>query len=406
VNASRSAWLADARMGAAVFLFTLLPVYAGVYIGATSGLIEHRALVEGFLHGFCHFDGGHFESIIHNGYEYDPGRGSNIAFFPGYPLAIESVKRLTGWPTRLAMVVVSNAALCCAFVLLARYLRLRRTDEPPRLQLLTLLLIGLWPVGFFFRMGYSESLFLAFLALLLLGVVERWPAAVLAVIAGALTGIRPVGVAASAAVIAHVLLDPARGPFRGRLLSAAWLAPLSCWGLLAFMGYQQARFGTPLAFVVVQKHWAYHTPDPGAIPTKAARLALAEPIWNTYVPGSSRHWVQYGESQLPFPGLGFWNPILFLVAVAAVVGGWVRGWLSRFEAILGIGLLLIPYVTRADEMSMGSHARFAAVVIPAYLVLARILGRLPAPVVWIVYASLAVSLILWSALFAAHWALC
>ena len=95
---------------------------------------------------------------------------------------------------------------------------------------------------------------------------------------------------------------------------------------------------------------------------------------------------------MPFPGLGFWNPILFLVALVAVVVGWVRGWLTRPEAMVGIGLLLIPYVTRADEMSMGSHARFAAVVVPAYIVMARLLCRLPAPVVWIVYASLAVSL--------------
>lgn len=406
MNESRSSWLGDARLGMAVYLLTSLPVFAGVYIGAMTGLIEHRAPVVSYLHGFCHFDGGHFESVIHNGYEYDPGRGSNIAFFPGFPLAIEGVRGLTGWPTRLAMVVASNVALCCAFILLARYLRLRGPNEPSHLRLLTLVLIGLWPVGFFFRMGYSESLFLAFLALLLLGVAERWPAVVLAVIAGTLTGIRAVGVAASAAVIAHVLLDPTRGSLRGRVLTAALLAPLSCWGLLAFMGYQQVRFGTPLAFVVVQQHWAYHRPAADAIPTKAARLALAEPIWNTYVPGSTRHWVQYGESRLPFPGLGFWNPILFLVAVVAVVGGWLRGWLTFFEAALGVGLLLIPYVTRADEMSMGSHARFAAVVIPAYLVLARMLGRLPAAVVWIVFASLAVSLVLWSALFAAHWALC
>jgi hypothetical protein len=406
VNASRSAWLGDVRLGTAVFLVTSLPVYVGVFVGATTGLVEHRAPIVDYLHGFCHFDGEHFESIIRNGYEFDPGRGSNIAFFPGYPLAIHGVQHLTGCSTRLAMVVASNAALCAAFVLLARYLRLRRPDEPSRLQLLTLLLLGLWPVGFFFRMGYSESLFLSFLALLLLGFVERWPAIWLAVIAGALTGIRAVGVAASAAVILNVLLESSRGSLSKRVLLAALLAPLSCWGLLAFMGYQQVRFGTPLAFVVVQKHWAYHEPDPGAIPTKAARLALAEPIWNTYVPGSSRHWVQYGESRMPFPGLGFWNPILFLVALFAVIVGWVRGWLSRPEVIVSIGLLLIPYLTRADEMSMGSHARFAAVVIPAYIVLARFLGRLPSPVVVLVYAGLAVSLALWSALFAAHWALC
>ena len=35
-----------------------------------------------------------------------------------------------------------------------------------------------------------------------------------------------------------------------------------------------------------------------------------------------------------------------------------RGWFTKPETILGIGLLLIPYVTRGDEMSMGSQARF------------------------------------------------
>ena len=109
---------------------------------------------------------------------------------------------------------------------------------------------------------------------------------------------------------------------------------------------------------------------------------------------------------MPLFGLAFWNPILFLLAAVAVIVGGRRGWLTRDEVVLGIGLLLVPYVTRADEMSMGSHARFAAVVVPAYIVLARLLGRLPPVATWIVYVILAALLMLWSALFAARWPLC
>jgi hypothetical protein len=405
VNGSRRAWLRDVGIGATVYVVTSLPVFLGVYAGTTSGLIEHKGPVADFLHGFCHFDGGHFESIIHNGYQLERERGATVAFFPGYPLAIQAVRYLTGWPTRLAMITASNAALLGAFILLAAYLRVR-CPEDTRLRFATLFLIGFWPVGFYFRMGYSESLFLLVLAVLLLGFAKRWPAGLLAAIAGALTGIRAVGVAASAAVLAHVLGDTARGSPVRRIVMAATLALVSCWGLLAFMAYQQTRFGTPFAFVNVQDNWVFYAPGPDDIPSKGVRLALLEPIWNAYIPGSPRFWGRYEEDAIPLLNLAFWNPILFVLAVLAVLLGWRRGWLSRDEAFLGLGLLLIPYLTRADELSMGSHARFASVVVPAFLVLGRLTARLPIGAMAVLYAGLAVSLLLCSAHFAARWPLC
>jgi len=303
------------------------------------------------------------------------------------------------------MVTASNAALLGALILLAAYLRVR-TPGDSRLRLATLLLIGFWPVGFYFRIGYSESLFLLVLAVLLLGFWERWPAGLLAAIAGTLTGIRVVGIAASAAVLVRVLGDIARGSLARRIATAAVLALVSCWGLLAFMCYQQVRFGTPLAFADVQKNWVFHTPGPDDIPSKAARLGLLEPIWNVYVPGSSRFWGRFDENRIALLNLAFWNPTLFVLAVLAVLLGWRRGWLSGDESILGLGLLLIPYLTRADELSMGSHARFASVVIPAFVVLGRVISRLPIAAMVILYAGLAISLLLCSAHFAAHWPLC
>jgi hypothetical protein len=406
VNGQGRNWLGDVRVGAAVYLLTSLPVFAAVFVGTRPGLMEQQGTVTDFLHGFCHYDGGHFESIIHDGYWYDPARGSNIAFFPGYPLAVEGVLRLSGCSTRLAMVTISNVSLCLSFIVLAAYLRIRFPDEPASSRLTILTLIGVLPAGFFFRMGYSESLFLLFVSLLLLGFVQRWPVIVLAVLAGALTGIRAVGLAAGAAVIVQVLADTSRGSPGKRVATAALLAPVTCWGLLAFMGYQQVRFGTPIAFALTQEHWSFYSPAPGDIPTKALRLALAEPIWNSYVPGSSRYWARFESEGMPVLGLLFWNPILFAIAVVAVIVGWRRGWLAAHEAILGLGLLLIPYATRADEMSMGSHARFAAVAIPAYVVIGRMLERLSAPARWLVLAALAALMTLWAALFAACWPLC
>ena len=407
MEGSRRTWPRDVLIGLAVYAVTTLPVLLGLTIATTPGFLVHAGPIPpDFLQGCCHFDGSHFQAVIENGYEYDPDHASTIAFAPGYPLAADCVRRPIGCSTRLALVTTSNLAFALSLVVLSAYLRTRYPDEPLAARLTILTLIGLWPTGFFFRVAYSESLFLLTLALLLLGFARRWPVVVLALVAGAATGIRPVGLAATAAVAVYVLIDPSRGSVRMRIVTAAALVPLACWGLLAFMGYQYVRFGTPTAFAVAHQHWAFYFPQPGDIPNKFARLALAEPIWNAYIPGSSRHWAQFDTHGFPILGLSFWNPILFVVAAAAVGFGWIRGWLSRPESVLGFALLFIPYVTRADEISMGSHARFAAVAIPAFVVMGRLLSRLPPYASWAVFVTLAPVLALWAALFAARWPFC
>lgn len=399
-------WPADIVTGFAVYILTSLPVFLGVMIGTTPEVIARQGPVEDFLHGFCHFDGSYFESIMDRGYWYDPAHSSAVAFFPAYPVSAGWVRRVTGWSTRFALVATANAALALTFVVLAAYLRIRFPTEPLATRLTILTLVGLWPAGLFFRMAYSESLFLLAESLLLYGLARRWPIGVLAFIAGAATGIRPVGVAASAAVLVLVLSDPARGPLRKRILTALAYGPLASWGLIAFMVFQYLKFDTPIAFVLAQQQWAFYSPPDGQIPTKALRLLLAEPVWNAYVPGSSRHWEQFDPHGMPLLGVMFWNPLLFVLAVAAMLFGWLRDWLNRPELILGFGLLFIPYITRGDEMSMGSHARFAAIALPAFVVAGRLLSHLPPAATWIVFAGLTPILALWSALFAACWPLC
>jgi hypothetical protein len=385
--------------GLGTYALTTLPVLLGLVLADTPGVLVRDVPSPGLLTACCYFDGGHFHDILRNGYHFDPDRQSTVAFFPGYPIAAGAVRDLTDCPPPIALVLTSNAAFAAALVLLSAYLRHRDPAARPA----ALALVGLWPVGFYFRMAYSESLFLAALALLLLGLARRWPVVVLALVAGAATGIRAVGVAAAAAVAVHILSDTARGPVGKRLVTTALILPLCCWGLLAYMGYQHVRFGNAVAFSQTQRHWTLYTSESGGQNHKWERLAIAEPVWNVYVPGSPRHWSRIDDS--PLLGLAFWNPIAFVFALACVGIGWRLGWLTRPEGVLGLGLLFIPYFTRADEMSMVSQSRFGSVVIPVYVVIGRVLSRCPPAVSWVVFAGMSPLLLLWTALFAATWPL-
>src|SRR5207249_2578411 len=92
-------------------------------------------------------------------------------------------------------------------------------------------------------------------------------------------------------------------------------------------------------------------------------LVTLEPIRGVYDAHSPRFWGGAQTNENPLFNLSFWNPPLFIIAAALLALGACRRWLPGPEVVLGVGLLVIPYVTRAHEMSMGSHGRFGAVVI-------------------------------------------
>ena len=65
-------------------------------------------------------------------------------------------------------------------------------------------------------------------------------------------------------------------------MRATWLLPLACWGLLAYMAMQYARFGDPLIFASTQDYWRVRPAVPPGVRTLA--LATWEPIWSAYLP--------------------------------------------------------------------------------------------------------------------------
>jgi hypothetical protein len=353
----------------------------------------------GFIGTAIQAGGRQYQSIVNDGYKYDPERQSTVAFFPAYPLATRAIAAATGLGIETSLILVSNTCLAVAFALLTRYTTLRACPALPQHVGWTLLAFGLWPSTFSFRMAQSESLLIATMLLVLIGINRRWPPISLALVAGLATAARPVGIAVSAAVLWHVLF---RSPTRSgaRVASIALLAPIACWGLLGYMAYQYARFGNAFAFVQTQEHWTFRMPVAHSTPLeKTWALVTLEPIWGVYQPDSSRFWLLPGTTEsIPFNPY-FWNPLMFMVMATLVAWGAWRKHLTGPETVLGVSLLAIPYATRSYEMSMVSHGRFAAAVVVAYPLIGRILATLPPPLACVAVAISAIILSYWTALY-------
>ena len=234
---------------------------------------------------------------------------------------------------------------------------------------------GAFPTTFFFHMAYAESCFLFLAVLAMLSMERRWPLLAVAVIVGLATASRPVGVALVPVFWLHVWQRCPK--WRGAFVRWIALTPIALAGLIAYMAYQDAALGDPLAFAKTQEHWRRR----GHVSTgdKVIALLSYEPIWSVYESDSPAYWRRLDRRSPAVANLALANPIYFLLAVALVIlGAWNR-WLNSRETLLAALLILIPYITRSYEMCMLSQGRFMAVVFPIYLVMGHILSRIPGP---------------------------
>jgi hypothetical protein len=147
--------------------------------------------------------------------------------------------------------------------------------------------------------------------------------------------------------------------------------PVACWGIGAFMAYQYLQFGEPLAFVKTQVHWGSRHNTPPL--EKLEALVTLKPMWEIcgYDPAP------LANRDCLFNDL-VTNRLFFLLAWCLTLVGMIRRWLSFREALLVLGLLVIPYVSHLNEVGMAAAARYASVAFPLYLVAGRLLCRLPA----------------------------
>jgi hypothetical protein len=245
-----------------VVLFVLAWVVATSFDEDPKGVPRPEWADDDILDPWTRYDAGWYIGIAETGYDYVPGQQSDVAFFPGYPLAVRTVGDAVD-DFQLGGVLVTVVCGLAAVVLFWRWCRDRLSPAAIATAVAVLLL---YPYGWFlYGAIYGDALFLvAALAAFLLLERDR---PVLAGLAGAVaTATRPVGIAVVVGLVIRAL--ERRGAFSGhwwlgvpRRLDLRRARPkdagvlLSVGGLVAFAAFLWHRFGDPFLFSSVQQYW-------------------------------------------------------------------------------------------------------------------------------------------------------
>lgn len=139
-----------------------------IFIGYLSNLVIIKSRwfssfprPDSLLNLFFKWDSQWYMSIVRNGYSYNPGEESNVAFFPLYPMLIRFFSSIFGNP-KLMGFVISNIVLLLAAIYLYKLIIL--DFEDPKIASKTVFYMLIFPLSFFFSIFYTEGLFL-FLAI-------------------------------------------------------------------------------------------------------------------------------------------------------------------------------------------------------------------------------------------------
>ncbi|MFO0916651.1 MAG: mannosyltransferase family protein [Pirellulales bacterium] len=349
-----------------------------------------------FIERFANWDGEWYSRIVDNGYGYEPGRNSSIAFFPLYPFLGWVVREVLGVTTTSALLIVSNSCLLASLILFARYQQIVHGDTPATARQSAIWMLAIFPPTFFFRMAYSESLFLLLALAALLAMHSGKSLFLTAVIIGAATAARTTGVALIVPFAIHIWRTDRTKFSIPRL---AFFIGLSTWGLLAYVGYLQLWFGDGLVFLWTQGEW-WMRPRV-SFPRQLIGTVSLEPIWSLYLPGSDGFWQHEGASGLGVASLHFANPVWFGIILISVFFGWRRKSITDLEVAFSLTLLALSYVPKSFPMCMASQARYAAVVYPAYIALGDMLASWPSAARLVLYCAFAIGLMIYAAQFAA-----
>jgi len=322
-------------------------------------------VADGFLGPWLYWDAGAYEDIADNGYRsadrlvYDAGGQSRIAYFPGYPVAARAAGALVG-DVPLGLVVVTFASGLGAALLFNRWLR-AHTTAGPRMSALLALLLFPWSY-FLVATGYSDALFLVTsLAAFVLMEEDRPLAALACGVVATLT--RPVGVAVTIGMLlialqrrrAQAAEEGTELSGRARFGTPEVAAVASIGGLLAFMAFCWTRYGSPVAFSVVQRGW-----NQAAGPRTWFKLNLLDFIKGNSDPSLAWRLVLQGVVAL-----------LFAAAIPAV-------W-RRFGSAYGAYTAIVILVPLVGSAAFASQGRYMLAAFPVFALLGERLDQWPAP---------------------------
>lgn len=372
------------------------PLIASTFIVYFGALVADPLIAMGLCNGhrfdyhgewYANWDGQWYKYIVTNGYHFDQDRFAAIVFFPLYPLLGKLVS-FTGLSAELSLLCVTLTSVTGLAWLWSRYCRLRLGDNAAAHFALALMLF--WPTAFFLRMDYTESLFMLLVSAMLYDCAAKGPLWRVALWAALASLTRPTGILCSAVVFLHAWQRGSDRKFFNRLNWACEYTLLSVGGLVLFMYYQWYEFGNPLLFITKQMAWN----DNIDLPLSAYffRIIL-EPVWGFFTSGA---W-HYAAA---WPGYLYNWPMWLLLTIAIAFGAKKR-WLTVEEVALGVLFLGLAYfVYLSPARTTISIGRYAMAVLPAYLVMGRLLAARGPLAGMYVITALAALLFLNSGLFA------
>ncbi len=254
---------------AITFVVTRIPIIviaeiASIVVGQRPG-IHFAASTNPALAVWGRWDAEHYLNVATNGYS-----GTEMAFFPLYPLLIRGIGVLTG-NHLVAGLLISNIA---SFFGLLFFYKLVEHQYDRTVAHRATFYISIFPTAVFFSAVYSESLFFALTVSSFYYIRERrWVTAGILGAFASLTRVEGVLLAvpfliewltvvfSSGAAPAAALKALVARPVSGLLRPVAGLA-LVPLGLAAYMAYLWVLRGDPLYFSHVQAHWGRHLAFP------------------------------------------------------------------------------------------------------------------------------------------------
>lgn len=176
----------------------------------------------------------------------------SATWFPLYPLLGSTLAKVTGLPTSLALLVVSNAAFAAAGLLMFDLVEREFGRSAAFVAVATL---AFFPTTVFLSAGYAESVFL-----LLSVVVFRFLSARRIWWAAAFAGLGSVSRPFGWILAVPVVIEASRNadPMIRRTVRCVSVGLLSWAGLIAYAGYLGVRFGRPLQFATAHAEWHGH----------------------------------------------------------------------------------------------------------------------------------------------------
>lgn len=357
-----------------------------------------RTQNESFIESFANWDGAWYRKLANEGYSEHAGEYSGIHFFPLYPMLGKCFAKVTGLPIEYSLVFLSNLCFLAALYVYSQYVDLRTKPAGPPIRTLALMSLAFLPSGVFFHFAYTESLFLLLCIVTLLLIERRSnPFAVAGVVALA-TATRAVGVALLLPLVAYV--HSRAKNWQSSLVVLCFCCPLALAGLFSFMLYCLHSRGDAFAFFY--RAWDAEPPLPFL--DKLFLLETLQPVWSVYLPSSPSFWGRNMDARLAFFTLYAVSPLYFVSALGLVIAGWKYRWMNRYELLLALGLLCIPYWFTAYESRMMGMPRYVSVIFPLYFAVAHLLAKSPLVVNAALLAICGLMQTIYAALFARSYA--